>query len=77
MVPHVLPAGRGPTVLDLLELDGLPCGCVAAAYRARIWGLTVISVEAKGPHCTHSNHLQGKFLEVGAMSDLAAEDAEE
>jgi hypothetical protein len=77
MVPHLMPAGRGPAVLDLLELDSLPCGCVAAAYRARMFGLTVISVEAKGPHCTHVNHVQGRFLEVGAMSDLAAEDPEE
>ena len=77
MVPQAIPAGRGPAVLELLELDSLPCGCVAAAYRARIWGLAVVSVEAKGPHCPHAHHAQGRMLEVGAMSDLAARDAEE
>ena len=77
MVPQTMPAGRGPAVLELLDLDSLPCGCVAAAYRARMWGLAVISVEAKGPHCNHHNHVQGRFLEVGAMSDLAAEDSED
>ena len=75
MLTHTTPAaGRVPAVLELLELDSLPCGCVAAAYRAQLWGLAVISVEAKGPHCIHANHLQGRFLEVGAMSDLAAEE---
>ena len=77
MVPQAIPASRGATVLELLELDSLPCGCVAAAYRARIWGLTVVSVEAKGPHCPHGHHAQGRMLEVGAMSDLAAGDAGE
>ena len=70
VTPHAMPAGRGSGVLELLELDGLPCGCVAAAYRARLWDLAVVSIEAKGPHCPHTTHAQGKLLELGAMADL-------
>ena len=39
------------TVFELEALEGLPCGCVAAAYRARPWDVAVVSLEAKGPHC--------------------------
>jgi len=38
------------TVFELEALEGLPCGCVAAAYRARPWDVAVVSLEAKGPH---------------------------
>ena len=37
------------TVFELEALEGLPCGCVAAAYRARPWDVAVVSLEAKGP----------------------------
>ena len=72
--PQALPAGRIPSVLELLALDRLPCGCVAAAYRARLWDLAVIAVEAKGPHCPHAAHAQGRMLEVGQAADLTAGD---
>ena len=70
-------AGRTPTLLELVALDNLPCGCVAAAYRAKPWDLAVVSIEAKGPHCLNHVHLQGRVLELGAVSDLLGEEEEE
>ena len=43
-----------PTVFELEALEGLPCGCVAAAYRARPWDVAVVSLEA-GTTSTHSS----------------------
>jgi hypothetical protein len=70
-------AGRTPALLELVALDNLPCGCVAAAYRAKPWDLAVVSIEAKGPHCPNHVHLQGRVLELGAVSDLLGEEEEE
>jgi hypothetical protein len=69
-------SGKTPALLELVALDNLPCGCVAAAYRARPWDLAVVSVEAKGPHCPNAAHLQGRVLELGAVSDLLEEESE-
>lgn len=83
MVPTVTPTtqsttttkvSRTPALLELVALDNLPCGCVAAAYRARPWDLAVVSIEAKGPHCPSSVHLQGRVLELGAVADLLGEE---
>jgi hypothetical protein len=68
-------AGRTPALLELIALDNLPCGCVAAAFRAKPWDLAVVSLEAKGPHCPNLVHLQGRVLELGAVADLLAEEA--
>ena len=73
----VAPATRTPTLLELVALDSLPCGCVVAAFRARPWDLAVVSIEAKGPHCLDHGHDQGRVLQLGVVSDLFAEDAEE
>jgi hypothetical protein len=62
------------TVLDLEALEGLPCGCVAAAYRARPWDVAVISLEAKGPHCILSGHNIGQILRLGDPSEFEEED---
>lgn len=70
-------AGRTPALLELVALDNLPCGCVAAAYRAKPWDLAVVSIEAKGPHCPNYAHLQGRVLELGAVADLLGEEEEE
>ena len=69
--------GRTPALLELVALDNLPCGCVAAAYRAKPWDLAVVSIEAKGPHCPNHVHVQGRVLELGAVSDLLGEEDEE
>lgn len=71
------PAGRTPALLELAALDSLPCGCVAAAYRAKPWDLAVVSIEAKGPHCPNDVHRQGRVLELGAVADLLTEEGEE
>ena len=44
MTPQAIPTGKVQALLELLELDGLPCGCVVAAFRARPWDLAVVSV---------------------------------
>jgi hypothetical protein len=77
--PAATPAaktGKTPALLELVALDNLPCGCVAAAYRARPWDLAVVSLEAKGPHCPNAAHSQGRVLELGAVSDLLEEEGE-
>ncbi len=51
MMPHTETARPTSTALEFVALDSLPCGCVAAAYRARPWQLALVSIEAKGPHC--------------------------
>jgi hypothetical protein len=70
-------SGRTPALLELIALDNLPCGCVAAAYRAKPWDLAVVSIEAKGSYCPNVVHLQGRVLELGQVADLVAgEDGE-
>jgi hypothetical protein len=66
------------TVFELEALEGLPCGCVAAAYRARPWDVAVVSLEAKGPHCILSGHANGQILRLGDPEefDHAEEDDE-
>ena len=64
------------TVFELEALEGLPCGCVAAAYRARPWDVAVVSLEAKGPYCTLSGHTSGQILRLGDPSEFD-EEAEE
>jgi hypothetical protein len=58
------------TQFELEALEGLPCGCVAAAYRARPWDVAVVSVEAKGPHCILTGHAQGQILRLGDLFEF-------
>jgi hypothetical protein len=58
------------TVFELEALEGLPCGCVAAAYRARPWDVAVVSLEAKGPHCILTGHNSGQVLRLGDPSEF-------
>lgn len=71
-ISSVRPTG---TVFELEALEGLPCGCVAAAYRARPWDVAVVSLEAKGPHCILAGHASGQVLRLGDPSEF--EDQEE
>jgi hypothetical protein len=71
---HVRPK---TTIFELEALEGLPCGCVAAAYRARPWDVSVVSLEAKGPHCILAGHSSGQILRLGDPSDFEEEDSEE
>ena len=77
VTPFAMPAKRGPSVLELLDLDTLPCGCVSAAYQSASLDLAVVTVEAKGPFCFHSAHTQGRMLQMGRLADLAAGDSED
>lgn len=65
------------TIFELESLEGLPCGCVTAAFRARPWDVAVVSLEAKGPHCILSGHTNGQVLRLGDPSEFDEEDDEE
>lgn len=69
-----VPAARArpATFFELEELEGLPCGCVTVTYRARPWGLAVVALEAKGPHCTLAGHGPGEVLLLGDPAELDA-----
>ena len=62
------------TVFELEALEGLPCGCVAAAYRARPWDVAVVSLEAKGPHCILAGHNNGQVLRLGDPAEFDEDD---
>ena len=55
---------------ELLMLSALPCGCVAADYRAPSLAVDLIALEAKGPHCTIADHRAGHVLELGESLDV-------
>jgi hypothetical protein len=65
------------TIFELEALEGLPCGCVAAAYRARPWDVAVVSLEAKGPHCILAGHASGQILRLGDPAEFDEEDEED
>ncbi len=65
------------TVFELEALEGLPCGCVAAAYRARPWDVAVVSLEAKGPYCILPAHTSGQVLRLGDPSEFEEDEADE
>lgn len=65
------------TFLELEALEGLPCGCVTAAYRARPWAVSVISLEAKGPHCILAGHTSGQILALGDSEEFKEDDDED
>ena len=46
-------------------LHALPCGCVAAVYRAFPLDMEVVALEARGPHCLHAQHQMGRVLQLG------------
>lgn len=71
---HVRPTG---TVFELEALEALPCGCVAAAYRARPWDVSVISLEAKGPYCILPGHSTGQVLRLGDPSEFDEDETDE
>ena len=66
-----------PTIFELEALEGLPCGCVAAAFRARPWDVAVVSLEAKGPQCILAGHTSGQVLRLGDTSEFDEEEDDE
>lgn len=68
---------RPTPVFEFDDLLGLPCGCVTACFRAHAAGMSLVSVEAKGPHCDLAGHFQGNVVEMdGIVMGLAAEGAD-
>jgi hypothetical protein len=51
--------------LQLETLELLPCGCVVAIQRVRPSGVTAVSLEAKGPHCTYREHRPNRLIRLG------------
>ena len=64
------PGSSASAPFELQMLATLPCGCIAADYRARVLDVDLISLEAKGPHCTHPEHAAGGVLGLGDSLDL-------
>ena len=54
-----------PAALTLVTLQTMPCGCVAAIYRARPTVVEVDVLEAKGPHCRFYGHRPGEVIDLG------------
>jgi hypothetical protein len=55
--------------MQLETLERLPCGCVVAIQTVRPSGVPLISLEAKGPHCTHMTHRANKVIRLGEPFD--------
>jgi len=68
-------ATRPVPIFEFEDLAGLPCGCVTAAFRAAQWGVTLVSIEAKGTHCTLSHHFVGQVVHLA--EDLAEQPDED
>lgn len=64
MMNRVIELSRLSTRLEFEAFHALPCGCVAGAYRAVPWSLSLVRVEAKGPHCWRNEHAQDQVLDV-------------
>ena len=60
----LVPGGRAGS-MTLVTLQTMPCGCVAAIYRARPAGVEFELVEAKGPHCRFYGHRMGQVISLG------------
>ncbi len=60
---------RTSTLFEFHALQSLPCGCVAADYRARMLAVDLVALEAKGPHCTIPAHRTGGILSLEDAGD--------
>jgi hypothetical protein len=71
-------AAAGAEQFQLETLERFPCGCVAAIQSVRPSGVTVVSLEAKGPHCPFRSHRANKVIRLGEELDsIGYDDAEE
>lgn len=75
VVPSVARGSRA-AALTLVALQTMPCGCVAAVYRASPMVVDVDIVEAKGPHCRFFGHRTGEVISLGVPDPLCAEGGE-
>lgn len=62
--------------MTLLNLETLPCGCVAGVYQARPTAVEVEFVEAKGPHCVYARHRTGQVTRLGVPESMVADTGE-
>ena len=53
----------------LSTLQALPCGCVAAVYRAHPLDAELVSLEARGPHCVYFQHQVGRVLGLSTSDE--------
>lgn len=60
--------------MTLVELEQLPCGCVASIYQMGPAELELEFVEAKGPHCLFDDHRAGDISRLGLPDVLVTED---
>jgi hypothetical protein len=68
----------GAEQFQLETLERFPCGCVVAIQSVRPSGVTVVSLEAKGPHCPFRSHRANKVIRLGEGLDaFGYDDAEE
>lgn len=67
-------AATGAEQFQLEMLERLACGCVVAIQSVMPSGVTVVSLEAKGPHCTFRSHRANKVIRLGEGLDLAGYD---
>ncbi len=63
--PSFRPAVSSGPPLEFDSLERFPCGCVALVQKTRPWPVTVVSIEAKGPHCLFAQHRPGKVVRLG------------
>jgi hypothetical protein len=73
----IVATAKPAPIFEFEDLDGLPCGCVTAAFRSTQWGVTMVSVEAKGPHCTLPDHFIGQVVEMGDLLGSPDDDGDE
>ena len=69
MNPRPAVVTRPVPIFEFEDLAGLPCGCVTAAFHAAEWGVTLVSIEAKGPHCILAEHFLGQVIELCAPGE--------
>jgi hypothetical protein len=76
---NMAPLSRAGVGTPRMEFDGLerfPCGCIALVEHTRPWPVTVISIEAKGPHCILPAHSAGRVVRLGDGWDSMGEEDE-
>jgi hypothetical protein len=57
--------GARTQALTLLNLQTMPCGCIAAVYQAGSGPVELEQVEAKGPNCRFYAHRLGRVMRLG------------
>ena len=68
---------HGDDGIELEALEGLPCGWWLRRIGARPWDVSVVSLEAKGPHCILAGHASGQILRLGDPEEFDEEEEAE